>query len=569
MKRLHLKLIGAFSLSGPDGSEIPITSDKSIALLALLATAPDGSRSRKFLSELLWSGKVVGDPGENLRQELRNLARTLEQHRAGHILHWYRRQKIALDLSVVTIDIDELGRGNSPAAYRDLQFLEGLDCRNSNRLEQWLQRKRTWLRDMFELDSAASSGERVEASAASHSTREAEPRALAPKPAVIVLPFTNIGRNAEPVIDGEDVGFSIGARLSRLPQLKILSSREAAAVMKRDNSPLETARLLGAQYLLSGSVRSLSTGCKATAELTDCTSGEQFWSQTFTAHFDDSEEIEDVIALSVAPQIWSEVDQAERDLRLRTSDLAQTAYDKYWRASALYRRWDRTGVNEAVSLTESLLETNPSCPFSLGLSSFCNALAYRFGWTDDADESRKKVLERTELTYRHGPRNAEALGYAAGALLVLDEKADFADQLVEHAIDLDPEQQPPYFWGGWIDLRCGRTDRARERFKLSLELNPASGVKAYAMTGIGLSHLLQGDFKAAIAHLLPSAEVAPEFILTHAGLLIAGRALGDEEVIRNAALMIEELGGVAAVSSLLGKERQGLIEAVLPSMQDG
>ena len=570
MGKYKLGLAGAFHLVRPDGQEILVSSEKSMALLALLATAPGGSRNRKFLSETLWSSKLVGNTSENLRQELRNLSRLLAEHEADHLLEWFRQPKITLKMEHVDLDIADPVQLRARARDPEIQFMEGLDARNSDALDRWLQRRRSWLRDVLELEASLAEGRSAEAEPGSSPPPPPRtPPAAAPKPAVLVLPFSDVGRRDDIDMSGEDVAYSISAKLSRLPQLKILSSREASVALKRGRSPFETAELFGAQYMLTGSARWHASGCKATAELTDCASGEQFWSRSFEAYFDQTEDIEDVIALSVAPQIWSEVDQAERELRLRTSDLPQTAYDKYWRASALYRRWDRRGVMEAVELTESLLDSDPHCNFSLGLSAFCNAVSCRFGWAQDAEAARTKALERVEAVYRRGRGNAEALGYAAGALLVLDENADLADRLIDCAIELDPDQQPPYFWGGWIDLRRGRTGRARERFELSLALNPASGVRAYAMTGIGLSHILEGDSRLALKQFGPAAELAPEFILTHAGLLIAARAAGEAELAAEAAASIEAVGGAAAVASLLGKERQHLLQAILPEGNAG
>ncbi|MCR5869466.1 hypothetical protein LRS12_01065 [Sphingomonas sp. J344] len=52
--RFALRLLGPFGLFRPDGSRIEITSRKSVAILAMLATAPNGLRSRSWIRSMLW-----------------------------------------------------------------------------------------------------------------------------------------------------------------------------------------------------------------------------------------------------------------------------------------------------------------------------------------------------------------------------------------------------------------------------------------------------------------------------------------------------------------------------------
>ncbi|WP_339561592.1 hypothetical protein, partial [Pseudomonas sp. EA_65y_Pfl1_P113] len=53
----RLRLLGAFGLFAPDGTRLQITSRKGIALLALIALARSGDRSRAWLQAQLWGGR--------------------------------------------------------------------------------------------------------------------------------------------------------------------------------------------------------------------------------------------------------------------------------------------------------------------------------------------------------------------------------------------------------------------------------------------------------------------------------------------------------------------------------
>ena len=53
-----LRLLGAFRLEGPDGQRVEISSKRGQALLAMLATAGAGERTRSWLQDRLWGSRA-------------------------------------------------------------------------------------------------------------------------------------------------------------------------------------------------------------------------------------------------------------------------------------------------------------------------------------------------------------------------------------------------------------------------------------------------------------------------------------------------------------------------------
>lgn len=559
----RLDLIGPFGLFTPDGGRIEIKSRKAAALIALLALAPNGVRTRVWLQLQLWSTRDTAQAQSSLRRELANIAAALRARGAEHLLR-RESQRVQLMLDALEVDVHAIAVTAERASMRDRgAFLEGIDLRDCDEFEDWLRDQRGRVADLLASPPPApreSDGGRVSDILGTQLPTIGElvrssPPVMPPKPSVVVLPLSCAGVSPEQQWIGESIAEQIGLRLTQFPQLFVVSSIAGAILTSRHLTPVEIAQQLGVRYVLAGSVRADEGGKRISVQLLDGATGQQIWGQSFRSDRSDCLGVEEEITLAAAPQIWSQIDLTER-YRGGTQPIREaSAYALYWRANALFRAWTRESTLEAVRLTDELVALNPNCALSAALAGFCNAIAFRFGWTVDPQASRRAAILHYQNALRLGADNVEAIGYATGTLVLSGGDMRLADQLVGHALDLLPAYQPTLFWGGFVDLAMGNGARARERLELSLRINPASGVKAYALAGIGLSYLIEGDVAKALVALEPAAAGAPELILAHTGLAVAAALAGEKDKARAAALRVEEMGGSDVATSILRDER--------------
>jgi tetratricopeptide (TPR) repeat protein len=132
--RLEIHLSGPFRIADGEGGDITPRGKRAKALIALLATAKNGVRSRKWIQEKLWSDRGPDQGAASLRQELTELRRHFKS--AGVELISADREVIQLDLSSAIIDIHDT-EGDAPT--QDL--LEGLDLCDPE-FEDWLRDER-------------------------------------------------------------------------------------------------------------------------------------------------------------------------------------------------------------------------------------------------------------------------------------------------------------------------------------------------------------------------------------------------------------------------------------------
>lgn len=134
-------LHGPFAVRSADGADLTPKPHKARALLALLVTAPDRRRARRWLEERLWSDRGPAQAAGSLRQALVDLRKAFG---ACEQLILADRETVALAPEVQVAE---------PAA--PAEFLEGIGVRDPAFLR--------WLEGMRRRQPAAAPGEAAEA----------------------------------------------------------------------------------------------------------------------------------------------------------------------------------------------------------------------------------------------------------------------------------------------------------------------------------------------------------------------------------------------------------------------
>lgn len=530
-------------------------------MVAMLAMAPNGVRTRSWLQSRLWGSRAMAQAQSSLRRELANLAALLEDYDGSTLLH-RGVQRIELDLDQIDLDVLQLAVNGSRSDLRKSgEFLEGLDLPDCDEFEDWLREQRAHFADLARQlptiatnqapDPAAILGSAL--TSVGNLTPDMPPSAP-PKPSLVVLPFNVTSASASDDWLGESMAEQLGLTLTQFPQLFVVATAAGATLAAHGLAPGAIAKELGVRYVLTGSLRTMSDAIRVSVQLIDGKTSQQIWGRAFRSSLAELLQLEEEIALAVAPQVWTQIDLSERH-KGRIAQLSDPdAYALYWRANALFREWRPDSTLEAVRLTDLLVASNAECALSAALAGFCNAIAYGFGWSEEPLVTRRKAIMHYQNALRLGPDNVEAIGYAVGTLVLVGGDMRLADQLIGHALSLLPAYQPTLFWGGLADIAMGNGTRARERLELSLRINPSSGVRSYALTGIGLSLLMEGRHPEALTVLENAILSAPDLLLAQAGLAVSAMFAGQQDKARSAALAVEELGGIDAATFLLRNE---------------
>lgn len=554
-----LKLVGTFGLFAPDGARIPISSKKGAALIALLAMARGGERSRTWLQDQLWGSRPSDQAQASLRRELSNL-RSVMNDAAPLIAADMARVRLDLDRVIVDVRILEPDVARGTASWiEDGEFLEGLDIAGEEGFEDWLRTQRQLVEDLVEQARARRWEARVATLASPNAHFDPADATLAhagevpasdrPSVAVLGLAATPNDESTNDLAVG--VSEEIGVSLSRYSTMLVVQGGPIDRERGEASNPGQLCRRLGVRYLLDGRLTRAGEEIRIAVRLIDGLIGEQLWAERFQGPLADLFATQERIAATVAPIIDSSIEIAERKRALAEPVGSATAYHLYWRANALFRRWERASMVEAIGLTRQVLEMEPENSWAASMGSFCLSIASAFGWLPEAAEARREALALYERAMRTGGNDPFVLGYSAGALLALGTELDVADALIDRALQINPDISATLFWGGWVDIARGNFDRAPARFERAKRLNPRSAVRPHMLTGLGISLLARGETDEALGLLTQALQELPHYPVTVAALAAAHARAGRVEQARDYARRLEDLGGAAAASGLL------------------
>ncbi|MEP3421267.1 MAG: hypothetical protein ABJN35_06010 [Erythrobacter sp.] len=523
----RLELVGPFGLFAPDGRRIEVSSKKSIALLAMLATAPSARRTREYLRNILWENSDEKSAKDSLRRELSNLKKTLKAYGAEEVI-LIEIQRVSLAIDLVEVDIFQIG-SSLPAHPMQASgdFLEGIDLPGAEEFEDWLREERSRVEDLFSAEAEQAKTEPPSPKEifggkvpTGIETLDAISLPLPPKPSLAILPFQCVN-NVELNWTGAAIADQVSRIISQFPQLFVASGNSARQYADAGLPPTGIATKLGVTYIIDGSVIVDDEKIRASIALIDGSTGEQIWAGNVDGASHDLWSLQDEIARQIAPSIWSYVDLAERDRGLRRMQSPDGDYEQYWRANALFRSWKPEAVQEASEILDELAAKNTTCPWAASFAAYSHSMTYLLDFSPDREVSQRRANIYCQAALRYGGDNVEALGYCAGTIVNIGGEIERADRLITRSLQILPSFQPTLFWGGLVDLAAGKPERARERFELALRLNPASGARGQTIGGLGFSALLLRDFQTAV-HLFERAEAEdPDFPMTRFGKIIA------------------------------------------------
>jgi TolB-like protein/class 3 adenylate cyclase/Tfp pilus assembly protein PilF len=347
---------------------------------------------------------------------------------------------------------------------------------------------------------------RIEADGSQRAPHPALPEFGPPRLSIVVLPFANIGGDAEQDYFVDGVTESLTTDLSRIRGSFVIARNTAFTYRGKALDVTKIGRELNVRYALEGSVQRSGNRMRVNAQLIDAQSGNHLWAERFERPMTDLFEMQDEIVARIANTLNAQLVAVEARRAERAP--APDSLDLYFQGEA----WVNKGVtfesmNKAHSFFERALALDPTnvdalagmaqveANFAISLST--NDKAARFA---AAEEAATKALS---LAPDHAPAhvslgmvlgftNRAARGIAeyeralaldrnmAGAHALIGQnklfigRAEETEAHVLEALRLSPRDPWAYIWrltAGFAACLLGRNEEAASWFRQSIEAN--------------------------------------------------------------------------------------------------
>jgi TolB-like protein/DNA-binding SARP family transcriptional activator len=498
-----LNLLGPFGLFGPDGVRIEISSKKGMALLALLATARDGTRSRGWLQDMLWGSREAAQAQASLRRELSNLRQAVNRGAAPLLVASHGRATLALDR--LDVDMDRLGRGAAGASAAHWgQFLEGLDIAGEEGFEDWLRQQRAAAENLVRGAGAA----RRESEG--HSGLQAQGIASLPlhildpsdvaegflgRPVVAVLPFANLTGERGNDYLAEGIADDLIEQLSKLRWLPVIARGASFAHSTETATLQEIGAALGARYIVEGRLRGRGSSFGLTASVSDVESSRTLWTRRLEFPVESTATELGPLLTEIVGALSAQVDDAEmtRAVARPKSDL--NVNDLIWRARWHHNQYTPEDSMIAQALLEEALTREPHSPEAMIQLAF---FRQRQIWLERGDAKQIQQLRRLAQRAISADYN-DGRGYMiAGIAEVWMKHTRAAIVLLQQAIALNPSLAYAYSQLGAAYYLSGDPEPAIDLLTRALRLSMGEPYTYYVLAEIAMARAMMGEWGAAI-----------------------------------------------------------------------
>lgn len=482
---LYLSLIGPFFARFSDGQRVELLG-KNLALLALLASSPNGERSRNWLQSKLWSDRAAPQAAGSLRQALFKLRCAFAPHNDFLFID---REKIRLDLSRVRVDVDDLHEllARRPK-FALFEFLEGLDIVDEE-FNDWLREQRGfWQIQLADVaQSVATQSETILPARAISSDHKLIP-------SLAVQPF-NVAANTRVDIHIEQgVIERIVDQMSRIRWIATMSRNTSFAPELKDLNPIQFGERVKADFLVTGLWRSNPEAQSIDVELLGMPGANVLRQLSFPVLTTLTLKQIDDISIEIAGNLSDCIGQTREKKAQSKATQDDQDSDLIWRGRWHMHRLTKDDFSEARACFEQVINNDPTnAEAHLNLAT-CNLwdVWTRRGSEDEIRKVRGQAQRAISLDLSDGR------GYwITGMAEVWLRNSESGERYIRESLRLCPSSAFAHVQLATQRIYCGRPKEAYEPLELALRLSPFDRQRFNLFGEYSMAALLAEDFELA------------------------------------------------------------------------
>ncbi|MCJ9707107.1 tetratricopeptide repeat protein, partial [Bradyrhizobium sp. SHOUNA76] len=300
--------------------------------------------------------------------------------------------------------------------------------------------------------------------------------ALPERPAIAVLPFTNMSGEAEQDYFSDGISEDIITALSKLRWFFVVARNSSFIYKGRAVHIREVARELGVRYVVEGSVRRSGDRVRISAQLNDVSTGSHLWAERYDRELADifavQDEITEAIVAAIEPQLYAAESfraQQKPPGSLDAWDLVMRALSHHWRST-------REDNAAAQGLLEKAVAIDPAYGKALGLLATSHIFGAHMGWADMA--TTVPIAERAALAAVEADREDAWAHHGLAYTYLFRRRFDDALAEFELALQLNPNFAMAHAFYGVTLCYAGRWQDGDAAARRALRLSPRDPLAA-------------------------------------------------------------------------------------------
>ena len=345
-------------------------------------------------------------------------------------------------------------------------------------------------------------------------------------PIVAVLPFANQTGDDSQDYFAEGVTEEVINALGRFHTLRVIGRNAVLRYKKHSPAQEEIASELGANYVVTGSVRRSGKQVRIAAQLTEAGAGIVKWSDRFDGELADIFEFQDAIARRIAGTLAANIAQVEGRRQFDHPRPNPTAFDFVLRARAIGHAASRMENRQFRELITKAIELDPNYASARALLAEALYTQAVLGWTEFVDRELSRGAEEARKAIALAPDQPD--GYRAlGRILLARTEYDQALNALKRAIEINPSDANALAAWGAVQSFSGHITEAVDSLQLALKLDPT--LEPGYVLDLALAYYLARQHEDAIRIAERGLARYPDFPMFNAPAAAAAAQLGRKE----------------------------------------
>ncbi|HUG02347.1 MAG TPA: tetratricopeptide repeat protein [Longimicrobiales bacterium] len=288
---------------------------------------------------------------------------------------------------------------------------------------------------------------------------------------IAVLPFENLGPDPDQEYFADGVTEDVIAQLAKLAGLRVIARASVMPFKGHRRGLREIGAELGADTMLTGSVRRATDRVRIVAQLVDAATEECLWSETYDRRMLDIFAIQTDVALHIADALRARLSPDERSRLGKRPTGDMEAYQLYLRGRYCHARHVDVHLRQSARYFERAIERDPG--YALAHASL--GLAYSQLAEDgvvDASGAYGRARSAADRALQIDPELSEAHCLLGHMKFTSEFDWSGAERAFRRAIELSPSNADAYDLYGRMCTAMERYDEAIALLARAQELDP-------------------------------------------------------------------------------------------------
>jgi eukaryotic-like serine/threonine-protein kinase len=328
---------------------------------------------------------------------------------------------------------------------------------------------------------------------------------------ISVLPFTNVGGDANLEYLSDGITESLTNSLTHVPQLKVKSRHSVFRFKGKDIDMQKVGHALGVSALVSGRVMPHGDNVEVSAEITDVRDNTEIWGQHYSGNSTEIISLQQRIAGDIAEKLRSKLSTSERQQVTKQGTHDPEADELYLKGRYYWNKRTAPDLETAISYFNQAIAQDPD--YALAYSGLADAYVNlaTYGSTPSEEYRKSNAAARKALELDASLAHPHAIL----GVTKMEYDWDFAGGEAEFkkAFELDPNDATARQWyAESIGSIGGRAQEAISEANRAHQLDPLSPIISSV---IGLIHIWARQYDEAIVICKKLANENSTFAMAH------------------------------------------------------